>query len=97
MLRGGDEESTYGLDLSAYVGSLGYTYAAAALPGLIRGELLKDDRVRSVRVATVQSTSSAGLISLDLTVRVTPADETGAFSFTVQASAMGVELLGGIA
>jgi hypothetical protein len=91
MLRGGESEQNYGLDLTALVGGTNPKSTAASLPGRIRGELLKDERVESVTVDVLTVTSGA-LVSFDITISVV----TGAGPFTLQllASAVTVELLG---
>ena len=70
-LRGGDDESAYGLDVSGYVGAVGYQSALQALPGLVRGELLKDDRVGEVIVSATFTNTSNALIGILLEIQVT--------------------------
>lgn len=94
-LRGGDEEAAYGLDLSEYVGAVGHETAVAALPGLVRGELLKDDRVADVNVAATSSADTAGLVSITLEIDVTLADESEPFALSVAVTDTSVALLGG--
>lgn len=91
VLRGGDEESAYGLDVSNYVGAVGTIAAAAALPNIMRAEALKDDRISSVRVETALDPNTD---SLTITMHVTPGDETAPFTLTLAASAVEVQLLG---
>lgn len=96
MLRGGDEEAAYGLDLSSYVGAVGYETSVKALPGLVRGELLKDDRVADVAVAATVSTDTAGEISIYLDVSVALHDEDESFPLQVRVTDTSVALVGGI-
>jgi len=50
-LRGGEEEENYGIDLPGLVGGSNPASLAATLPGRIRTELLKDERIVSVDAA----------------------------------------------
>lgn len=91
MLRGGEEEANYGLDLTALVGSTNPKSAEVSLPGRIRVELQKDERVDTVDVE-VLSVTEGPAVSFNITITVT----TGQGPFTLQllASAVTVELLG---
>jgi hypothetical protein len=95
-LRGGDEESAYGFDVSAYCGSVGYDTALAALPGLVRGELLKDDRVSEVTVTATMSESGTGELAIELSIDVVLADESQDFTLTLGVSSAAVAILGGL-
>lgn len=54
MLRGGEEEANYGLDLSAEIGTTGNPgVLAASLAARVRNELLKDERILDVIVDVV--------------------------------------------
>jgi len=90
-LRGGEEEQNYGLDLTELCGSTNPTSAAASLPGRIRSELSKDERVESVDVEVLVTTDGPAT-----TFAITIAVQTGAGPFTLSllASAVTVELLG---
>src|SRR4051812_22568498 len=48
MLRGGEEEQNYGLDLLSLIGSTDPANTAASLPAQIAAELVKDPRIISV-------------------------------------------------
>ncbi len=91
LLRGGEEEANYGLDLTSLCGSTNPKAIAASLPGRIDSELRKDERVESVEVDVLQTTAG-GLVSFAITISVV----TGAGPFTLQllASSVTVELLG---
>lgn len=91
MLRGGQEESAYGFDISNYIGATGLRTAAAALPNIVRAELLKDDRLESVVVRTALDESTS---TITLTVDAIPADETESFTLTLSASELEVSILG---
>ena len=92
-LRGGDEEAAYGIDLAAYVGAVGYPTAVAAIPALVRGEWLKDDRVSSVEIAAYVVTDAAGLSSITLEATVDLVDDGETFDLTLAVSTGGVQLL----
>ncbi len=91
MLRGGEEEANYGIDLSELVGSVNPASAAATLPGRITSELEKDERVLSVAVDVLVTTEGPET-SFSVEVRVVTGD--GPFTLKLLASAVTVELLG---
>lgn len=95
MLRGGDDEQNYGLDLAGYVGAVGYPTAINALPNLIAGELEKDDRVLagSVVVTATTTTGANGLIDIVLSIHVRLVDEGESFTLTVSVDEVSAELL----
>lgn len=98
-LRGLSDDApqrAYGLDLPGYVGAVGYPTAVQAIPALLRGEWLKDDRIADVDVKTTVSTDPAGLMSITLDVHVTPADEALDFVFTLSVDDVSVALVGGV-
>lgn len=92
-LRGSAEAQAYGIDLAGYVGAVGSATAVAALPGLVRGEWLKDDRVLDVNVTASSATDSAGLVMITLDAAVTLANEGESFDLTLAVSSGGVQLL----
>ncbi len=91
MLRGGEEEASYGFDMKELIGTTNAKSVAASLPGRVRSELLKDQRIDSVEVDVLTVQDGPGL-TLEITVRA----ETGVGPFSLQllASAVTVELLG---
>ncbi len=93
-LRGGDEESAYGIDLSSYVGAVGTATALAALPGIVRGELMKDDRVTDVVVSATIAESVDRLVTITLVIDVVLADEDETFTLTLSVSEAAVTLIG---
>jgi hypothetical protein len=93
MLRGGDDEANYGLDVSQYVGAVGYPTSIAALPNIVRGELLKDDRVFDVNVRATTTQGADGLIDVLLDVSVVLVDEGESFTLTVGVDEVTAELL----
>lgn len=96
MLRGGDEESAYGFDVSSYIGAVGAETALQALPALVRGELLKDDRVADVAVTVARDDRADGTIALAIEVTGVLADEGDEFALTLSADATSLALLGGV-
>lgn len=79
----------YGLDVREYL-SRGLTQAQlAAMPGEIRAEVLKDERVHDCSVTVVSSTDT--VLELAFSVQA----EDGPFTFTVSVSEAGATLNGG--
>lgn len=91
MLRGGEEEANYGIDLSELVGSVNPKTSAAALPGRITSELEKDERVLSVE-ADVLVTTEGPETSFSVEIRVVTDD--GPFTLKLLVTDVTVELLG---
>lgn len=91
MLRGGEQELNYGLDLTELIGATDPRTLVAMLPGRIRAELLKDPRIAAVEVSVLDTTRGP-MTSLDITIEATTAE--GPFTLQVRASAVTVELLG---
>lgn len=90
-LRGGDEDGNYGLDLTAFVGAPNPASVAASLPGRIRSELSKDERVETVNATVTTSTNGPAttfLVAIDVTT------SAGPFTLTLEASDVTIELLG---
>jgi hypothetical protein len=90
MLRGGEEEASYGIDLTELVGLGASKAIEASLPGRIAAELGKDERIEKVSAEVVASTSGA-----ETTYAITVRCETAGGPFTLQLSAsdVTVELL----
>lgn len=91
MLRGGEEEANYGFDLAQFVGRTNPKSVAAQLPGRIRSELKKDQRVDSVDVNVVPITDGP---ETSFTITVVVQTGEGPFTLAILASALTVELLG---
>lgn len=91
MLRGGEDEANYGFDLTEMCGTTSPESTAVSLPGRIRSELTKDERIATVdvEVLVVRTGPSA---SFDITISCTTA--AGPFKLQLLASAVTVELLG---
>jgi len=92
MLAGGEEEQNYGLDLTAIVGSANPTSIAASLPGRIRTELSKDERIATVSAAVLPVVSGPET-TLQITIACVTTAE-GPFTLKLLATAVTVELLG---
>lgn len=94
VLRGGQDESAYGVDVTGYVGAVGYEIAEAALPNIVRAELKKDDRVQNVVVRATLRGATGPTQSLLLEIDVYPVDDTETFSLTLAVSEVETQLLG---
>ena len=98
-LRGGAEESIYGLDLTEFVGAQSDRLVMATLPDRIRAECLKDDRVSSVTASVFVTTPSANdpsVRTLEVTLDCILSDSGESFSLTLGVSDAGAELLRGL-
>lgn len=91
MLRGGEEEADYGLDLTELIGSVSNRSDAAALPGRIENELRKDERIESVKV-TVTETTQGVAKSFEVFVEATTSE--GPFDLTLAVSDVTTALIG---
>lgn len=91
-LRGGEDEASYGFDLTELIGVTNIKTAAASLPGRIQAELEKEQRLDSVTVDVLTSTDAAGLTSFTITVNAITG--AGPFTLVLLASAVTVTLLG---
>ena len=94
-LRGGEQEANYGLDLAGLIGSVvpsGGAALVASLPGQIKLELLKDERVEDVAVEITSTTNGAKGLSLALRARIET--DAGAVSLLLAADAVTVAKLG---
>lgn len=91
MLRGGEDESDYGMDLSGLVGSMQSDSDAAAIPGKIRSELLKDSRILDVESQASVSRDPSGAITVTTSIHCQTAE--GPFELVLGISAVTTELL----
>jgi hypothetical protein len=91
MLRGGELEADYGIDLTELIGSAATKSDAAALSGRIQSELSKDERIAAVSVDVVASTSGP---STSFTITISASTSDGPFTLVLGASAVTVEILG---
>lgn len=91
MLRGGEDEQNYGLDLLDAIGSVQTVSDEAALPGRIQNELLKDERLNAVS-ADIVSTKEGPAVLWKISIEG-DTDE-GPFTLVLGVSGVTVELLG---
>lgn len=91
MLRGGDEEANYGLDLAALVGTASTPALLASLPARIKNEVLKDERLRD---ASVSVTSAVAGAATTWTIAVRGLTDAGPFVLRLAVSDVTTELLG---
>lgn len=91
MLRGGEAEGEYGLDLTELIGSVDKKNAAATLPGQISSELSKDERIDGLEVTVTETMDGPGIV---LQIRVEAETADGEFTLTLLASDVTVELIG---
>lgn len=89
-LRGGEAEANYGFDLMGLVGTVRTKADQAAIPGRVRSELEKDDRIDALEIACDISTDGPA-VSFEITIDA----ETGAgpFHLVIGVSEVTVELL----
>jgi hypothetical protein len=90
-LRGGEDEQNYGLDLVDLVGSVSTKADAAALPGRIQTELLKDERITSVD-ATITETKAGPAKAF--AVAIEAQTDIGPFTLKLAVSSVTIDLLG---
>lgn len=91
MLRGGEEEADFGMDLAGFIGSTEDSALESMLPVRVQNELLKDPTVDAVKVIA-NRTEIGGRVSWDLTVRVQSA--AGPFDLILAVDDLTVEMLG---
>lgn len=91
MLRGGDDEANYGLDLTELIGSTSTKLDAAALGARVKAELLKDERLLNVTVEVVR-TLEGPATAYDVTIY--GETDAGPFDLQIGISDVTVELLG---
>jgi len=95
-LRGGAEESTYGLDLPGLVGAATEPADLAALPVRIQAELLKDDRIARVTATVTDATLGPGETTVTVELAVTLNDSQGSFTLTLAVDSVNVGILGSL-
>lgn len=94
-LRGGEQEANYGLDVAGLIGAVvpsGGAALIASLPGQIKLELTKDERVIDTATTITSTENGAKGLSLSLTVRIVT--DEGAVSLLLAADSVTVALLG---
>lgn len=90
MLRGGENEESYGLDLTELIGTTNASADAASLPGRIQNELLKDERIVTVSADIVVTTEGPATL---FAITIECATTEGPFTLQVAASEVTVSLL----
>jgi phage baseplate assembly protein W len=90
-LYGGEDEANYGLDLVGILGSAATPNQAAAVPGQVEAEVLKDERVDSCTV-TVTSITNGPVVAWTVTIAAVTGD--GPFTLVLGVSDVTVQLLG---
>lgn len=93
-LAGGRDEGAYGIDLTDWIGAPASRAKLASLPGVIRSELLKDDRVSDVSVRVDATTDAGSLVTIEINADVLLSDEGAAFPLTMVVSDVGIEIVG---
>jgi len=91
MLRGGEEEAEYGLDLMDMIGNVVTKSDAAALGGRIRSELTKDERIQTADVVVERITAGP---STSYQITIIGKTSEGPFDLQLAASDVTIELLG---
>lgn len=91
MLQGGDDEANYGFDLADAIGSANTAATAAALPGQVESELMKDERIDSVTVTIVQ-TQVGPAWAFNVTIEAQTA--LGPFSLVLSVTEVTTQILG---
>lgn len=90
MLRGGEDEQSYGIDLIDSIGAISSPSAEREIPQQIRSELLKDPRIVEVRATLTRQVSGATITYL---IEIDADTNEGPFELVVSASAVSLELL----
>ena len=92
MLRGGEDEQDYGLDITELFGSSVSRAERAAIPGRIQNELLKDPRVESVEAIVSETLLPGGAIAWEISITGTATE--GPFDLQLAVSGVTTQLLG---
>lgn len=90
-LRGGEEEQNYGLNLTELIGSTSTKSDAGSLPGRIRSELEKDERITFVDVTVTIAKDGPATSFL---VAISAETSAGPFTLKLSVDEVSVELLG---
>lgn len=91
LLRGGEAEQNYGLDLTELVGSSTSTKDAASLEGKVRGEASKDERIQTLDVSVLPTKVGP---AVSFAIRIDGTTGEGPFTLELGVSAVSVELVG---
>ncbi len=91
VLRGTEEEANFGLDLTELIGSVSTKTDIASLPGRIRSEILKDERVESVDVRVVETSDA---VAKSFAVFIEAVTTLGPFTLNIEVDEVTAALLG---
>jgi hypothetical protein len=91
MLRGGEEEANFGLDLTELVGGVTSSAEEATIPGRVQAELLKDERIESVDVTVLRMRQGPGT---RYRITIEALTNAGPFSLQVGVNDVSTELIG---
>lgn len=91
MLRGGEDEANYGLDLTELIGSSETEADAAALPGKVQQEVLKDERVNAAEVSVVRTVDGP---ASEYNITILCLTDIGPFDLTIGVDEVSAELIG---
>jgi len=81
------DDPTYGYDLTDLVGASLSTAEIASIPGRVKQEVLKDDRIQGVEVEATFAVDT-------LTINMRAFTSAGPFDLVLKASQVGVEMVG---
>jgi hypothetical protein len=93
-LRGGPDEQNYGIDISSVIGAGNPERVAVMLPSMIRGELLKDDRVADVETSVEYTQDTAGRATFTIVVDVQTYEAGNDFELTISVDGVTAKLVG---
>lgn len=91
-LRGGPGAELYGYDVSGLVGRVGDTRLLAALPAVLRAEILRDDRIADVTARVSVTDIGAKRQAVTISLDVVPHGEDTPFRLTIVVDSGGVTL-----
>lgn len=90
-LVGGEDEANYGIDLTSFVGQPNPKLLAATLPGRIRAELKKDERINAVKSVVFVNQSGA---STELEITISIETDIGPFDLKIAVNEVRASLVG---
>ncbi len=90
MLRGGEDEENYGIDIEAEIGKVASDSEVERLKGLIRAELLKDARIESVEVSVTRTVVGP---ATEYTIAIAGYTAEGSFDLVLSSDGVTLALL----
>ena len=93
MVDSDDESEIYGLGLTELIGRRGFVGGLPDLPGRIRAELLKDDRLSDVVAEVFLEPSGAGSVNLRVIISVALHEESESFTLTLSVNDTSLSVL----